>query len=96
MPQSVSANPTIAKRFFTLEKGKIKGTVVTQYQVGEERPYLIEHYGGRLVAEGMSEEDIDGILLMQSVLMNILNEAIKSNPDGVDRVIKELSLKKVT
>jgi hypothetical protein len=46
-----------------LKLGKIKGTVVEDYPKGEERPYMIEHYGGRLVAEGLTERDANRICI---------------------------------
>lgn len=45
-----------------LRKGIQPGTIVTDYEPGAERPYMIKHYGGRLVASGMSEADIDSLV----------------------------------
>lgn len=45
-----------------LRRGIKPGTIVTDYPVGEKRPYMIKVYGGRLVAEGLIEKDIVRIL----------------------------------
>jgi hypothetical protein len=39
-------------------RGKLKGTIIQDFLPGEERQFLINVYGGRLVAEGVKEEDM--------------------------------------
>ena len=52
--------PTIlSKKNSLLRKGKVPGTIVRDYPVGQERQYLINHYGGQVVATGMRDEDIN-------------------------------------
>lgn len=45
-----------------LRLGKKPGTIVTDYEPGQERAYMIEVYGGRLVAEGLTKEDAEQIV----------------------------------
>lgn len=43
-------------------RGKVPGMIVKDFPVGEERQYMINLYGGRVVARDMSEEDVAALL----------------------------------
>ena len=51
-----------------LKKGKQPNTLVTKYHKGLERPYMINLYGGRLVAMNLSDSDLEYILELQSMV----------------------------
>jgi len=57
-----------------LRKGKQAGTIVTDYPIGEERQHMIEHYGGRLVASGMNDVDIEDIIQMNYTIESLWSE----------------------
>jgi hypothetical protein len=68
-----------------LRRGKIPGTIVTDYELGSQREYMINHYGGRVVAVGVSDSDIDNLI------SNNLDNIIKRINSHLDNVIERIS-----
>ena len=69
-----------------MRRGNHPGSLVTDYPIGMERPYMINHYGGRVVALNLSEEDITDILYMQDELDKTIQKPILHASRGSLRI----------